>query len=110
MSVWLREAAGWVLLGIGLAAFAVCYFVFLLQRRVVEAVGLGLIGFVVFRGGMHLLKVAIAARAAREAGRVPETPKPLRAIRMELGGGHEPPGRPRKSVLPGAADEQALRR
>jgi hypothetical protein len=110
MGVWLREAAGWVLLGVGLAAFAVCYFVFLLQRRVVEATGLGLIGFVVFRGGMHLLKVAVAARAAREAGRVPEPTKTLRPIRMELGGGHEPPGRPRKSVLPGATDSQAGRR
>ena len=69
MSVWLREAAGWVLLGIGLAAFAVCYFVFLLQRRVIEAMALGVIGFTVFRGGLHLLKVAVAARAAREAGR-----------------------------------------
>ena len=102
MSVWLREAAGWVLLGVGLAAFAVCYFVFLLQRRVIEAVGLGLIGFVVFRGGLHLLKVAVAARAAREAGRVPEPPRPLRAIRMPLGG-RENPGRPRESVVPGTA-------
>jgi hypothetical protein len=110
MGVWLREAAGWVLLGVGLAAFAVCYFVFLLQRRVVEAVGLGLIGFTVFRGGLHLLKVAVAARAAREAGRVPEPPKPLRTIRMELGGGHEPPGRPRKSVLPGAAETSSAGR
>ena len=110
MGVWLREAAGWVLLGTGLAAFAVCYFVFLLQRRVIEAVGLGLIGFTVFRGGMHLLKVAIAAKAAKEAGRLPEPPKPLRAIRMELGGGHEPPGRPRRSVVPGNGDSTAARR
>ena len=32
MTVWLREVAGWILLGAGLAAFAVCYFVFLLNR------------------------------------------------------------------------------
>ncbi len=67
MAVWLREGAGWVLLGVGLAAFAVCYFVFLLQKRVIEAAALGAIGFIVFRGGIHLLKVAIAARAAAEA-------------------------------------------
>ena len=36
---------------------------------------------------------------------MPEPPKPLRTIRMELGGGHEPPGRPRKSILPGVADD-----
>ena len=100
MSVWLRELAGWVLLGVGLAAFAVCYFVFLLQRRVVEAVGLGLSGFTVFRGGMHLLKVAIAARAAREAGAVPEPTHALRQIRVPLGG-QAHVGRPRPSVTPG---------
>lgn len=99
MGVWLREAAGWVMLGIGLAAFAVCYFVFLLQRQIVSAVVLGLIGFAVFRGGMHLLKVAMAARAAREAGRLPNPPKAARAITVPLSGGH--PGRPRKPVLPG---------
>ena len=72
MAVWLREGAGWVLLGVGLAAFAVSYFVFLLQKRVIEAGVLGVIGFVVFRGGIHLLKVAIAARAVHEAARLPE--------------------------------------
>lgn len=70
MAVWLREGAGWVLLGVGLAAFAVCYFVFLLQKRVIEAAALGVIGFIVFRSGLHLLKVAIAARAYQEANRV----------------------------------------
>ena len=67
--VWAREIAGWVLLGVGLAAFAVCYLVFLLDRRGVSAAVLGFIGFVVFRGGLHLLKVAMAARAV-QAGQV----------------------------------------
>src|SRR5688500_11026907 len=47
MNVWLREAAGRGLLGVGLAAFAVCYFVFLFQPRLVEAVGPRLVA----RGG-----------------------------------------------------------
>ncbi|MCZ2341250.1 MAG: hypothetical protein LC104_05565 [Bacteroidales bacterium] len=64
MSIWLRELAGWVLLGTGLAAFGMCYYVFLLNRRVIEAAGLTFIGFVIFRAGLHLLKVAIAARIA----------------------------------------------
>jgi hypothetical protein len=105
MSVWLREAAGWILLGTGLAAFAVCYFVFLLQRRVVEAVILTFVGFVVFRGGLHLLKVAVAARAAKEAGRAVEPPKPPRPIKVPLGGTHaQNPGRERASVVPGPRD------
>lgn len=102
MSVWLRELAGWVLLGTGLAAFAVCYFVFLLQRRVIEAAALAFMGFTVFRGGMHLLRIAVAARAAREAPRPVEAPKGPKPIRMPLGG-RENPGRPREPVVPGAA-------
>lgn len=103
MTVWLREVAGWVLLGAGLAAFAVCYFVFLLNRRVVEAIGLGIIGITVFRGGMHLLKVAVAARAAREVSRRPTAVKAERPVaRMRLGNQNETPGRPRQSVVPGS--------
>lgn len=102
MSVWLRELAGWVLLGAGLAAFAVCYFVFLLQRRVIEAAALVFIGFTIFRGGMHLLRVALAARAAKEAPRTPDAPKGPKPIRMALGG-RENPGRPRETVVPGTA-------
>ncbi|MFO0852223.1 MAG: hypothetical protein U0871_27215 [Gemmataceae bacterium] len=100
MSVVLREIAGWVLLGVGLAAFGVCYFVFLLQKRVVEGAALGVIGFVIFRGGLHLLKVAIAARAAAEAGRQPLTANPARAISLPLGQ-QATPGRPRPTVVPG---------
>lgn len=73
-TIWLREIAGWVLLGIGLSAFAVCYFVFLLQRRIVEAVVLGGVGFIIFRSGLQLLKVAIAARIAVQ--NVKAVPKP----------------------------------
>lgn len=62
--IFLRELAGWVLLGTGVAAFLVCYAVFLLDRLGISAVILGSIGFVVFRGGLHLLKVAVAARLA----------------------------------------------
>lgn len=71
MSIWLRELAGWVLLGTGLAAFGMCYYVFLLNRRVIEAAGLTFIGFVIFRAGLHLLKVAIAARIAHAPSRLP---------------------------------------
>ena len=73
MAIWLRELAGWTLLGIGLASFAVCYVVFLLQRRILEASALSFMGFTVFRGGIHLLKVALAARAAASARATPQT-------------------------------------
>jgi hypothetical protein len=103
MSAWLREIAGWVLLGTGLAMFAVTYAVFLLDRRVVEAVIFGFGGLAVFRGGLQLLKVAMAARASRDIRReIAATAAPTRRVRPQLGSQH-PHGRPRKSVLPGPA-------
>lgn len=65
MSVWGREIVGWLLLGCGLAVFWLAY-QSLLVRRVIDAVPLTFIGYVVFRGGLHLIKVATAARASRE--------------------------------------------
>ncbi len=67
--VALREVAGWMLVGAGLAAFVLCYVVFLLSKQTLQAVVLGFFGFTVFRGGVHVLKVAMAARLAREADR-----------------------------------------
>jgi hypothetical protein len=95
--IWLREVVGWILLGTGLAAFAVCYFVFLLQRRIVEAVALGVIGFTIFRAGLSLLKVAMAAKSSRDVEKqpevklVPRTPPPT-SFAM---------GRKAESVVPG---------
>ena len=96
--VWLREAVGWVLLGTGLAAFAVCYFVFLLPGRILEAGALLVIGVTVFRAGTHMLSVAMAAKAARETDRQPEpaapAAKPLAMPALSA-------GKPTASVVPG---------
>ncbi len=100
MSYWLRETLGWMLIGLGLIAFGFVYFNFLLQKRIVEAVILGFIGFTVFRGGMHLLKVAMAARAAREVRKELVSEQKLKSIRLP--GADRNPGRQRPSVVPGA--------
>jgi hypothetical protein len=79
-----RELAGWVLLVLGLLAFVVCYDllrdqdypVILIERgtpypQLLNAVPMVVIAVILFRGGLHLLKVAVAARLcleAREAG------------------------------------------
>ena len=60
---WSREIAGWLLILGGLYAFLVAYDL-LLSRRVFEAAPMTFIGFIVFRGGIHVLKVAVAAQAA----------------------------------------------
>jgi hypothetical protein len=64
MTLWLREILGWLLLGIGLAVFLLVY-QSLSARRIIDCIPLTFIGFVIFRGGMHLIKVATAARLAR---------------------------------------------
>jgi hypothetical protein len=63
---WWREIAGWLLVLIGLWMFFECYDL-IRARRVVEAGSFSIIGIVVFRGGIHLLKVGVAARICREA-------------------------------------------
>jgi hypothetical protein len=90
MTVWLREIAGWLLLGCGLAVFLFVYRL-LLDRRFIDVIPLTFIGYVVFRGGLHLIKVATAARACREAQHVETVKTNLKPIRT--------PSSP--SVIPG---------
>jgi hypothetical protein len=71
MRFWWRELAGWLLVGLGLYVFFVVASL-LLDPRITYVPYLStgpliLIGFIVFRGGIHLLKVAIAARACMHA-------------------------------------------
>ena len=65
MAYRIREALGWLLILAGLSAFWLAY-TFLLNKRLFEASPIVFIGFVVFRGGIHILKVSVAAQAARE--------------------------------------------
>jgi hypothetical protein len=74
---WIREAAGWALLVLGLWLFYVSYFVLLKNGYIVQSGPTVLMGIVVFRGGIHLLKVAVAARVCRQAP-VESRPKPAR--------------------------------
>jgi hypothetical protein len=95
MSYWAREIAGWLLILVGLYAFSEAYD-FLLRKRIFEAVPMVFVGFVVFRGGIHLLKVAVAAQAARFVSEPVSTPaRRPRATARPIG-----PTAP-KNVLPG---------
>lgn len=68
MRFWTREVAGWLLVAVGLFIFYTCFEMLVKKDprqeppRIIEAAVLTPIGFIVFRGGIHLLKVAVAAR------------------------------------------------
>jgi hypothetical protein len=86
---WIREVAGWVLLVLGLWLFYMSY-VFVTNRSYVASGPTVLMGIVVFRGGIHLLKVAVAARVCQQA------PTETRAKSMT-----QPARAPRRAVVPG---------
>jgi hypothetical protein len=98
MSYWIREVAGWALVAIGLVVFCQTYQL-LLAKRVFEAGPLTFIGFIVFRGGVHLLKVAVAAQAARDVG----TAAPQPAARRPAAAARPVGPTAAKTILPGPA-------
>lgn len=90
---WVREILGWVLLAIGLWLFYVAYFVWMKNFRWLYVWPCIIMGLIVFRGGIHVLKVAVAARVCRTA---PSEAKPSSATRVQ-------PRRPQpqRVVVPG---------
>ncbi|MFM8274266.1 MAG: hypothetical protein ACKODX_18315 [Gemmata sp.] len=99
---WSRELAGWALLAAGLWQFWNTY-VLITSRRIFEAGPAAFIAFVVFRGGLHLLKVAVAAQAARAvpAAAQPPTRKASRMATRDVA------PTPPKSVIPGPSARAA---
>lgn len=69
-----REIAGWFLLVLGLLVFYRCLGMLTDGNHyMIEAGSLSIIGVVIFRGGIHLLKVAVAAQVCAEAQQKMET-------------------------------------
>ena len=68
MRFWTREVAGWILIALGLFAFLRSYALLTdPDRLLIQGCALTFVGIVVFRGGIHLLKVATAAQICAEA-------------------------------------------
>ena len=66
MIFWIREIAGWTLIALGLLVFAKVYEMSF-HYQLLWGILFTVIGVFLFRGGIHLLKVAVAARICREA-------------------------------------------
>jgi hypothetical protein len=62
MNFWIREVVGWLLIGLGLVLFYNCYRILTNSHDILEGGALTLVGIILFRGGIHLLKIAVAAR------------------------------------------------
>jgi hypothetical protein len=69
MRFWFREIAGWALVGLGLLIFLVVYALCTHEpdHRYMEAMTMTVIGIFVFRGGINVLKTAVAARICQQA-------------------------------------------
>ena len=66
LGFWIREIAGWLLVLLGLFMMYMCLTLLLSQMPLIfEAAIMAPISIIVFRGGIHLLKVAVAARIWR---------------------------------------------
>ncbi len=88
MRFWSREIGGWALIVLGLVVFYRSYFLLTDgSNKILEGGAVTLVGIILFRGGIHLLKVAVAARIClqaqeklgREQGLAPR-PMPTRAV------------------------------
>jgi hypothetical protein len=91
----MREIAGWALIVLSLFVFYNCFTLLTdLHPSILEGGALTLIGVVIFRGGIHLLKIAVAARICLDA-----------ADRMDKSLGD---GRSRSSTPPAGARQRAV--
>ena len=87
---WTREVAGWLLVLLGLFGFYVC-FVMLMERQIVQSSFMTFISVMVFRGGIHLVKVAVAARICMQAHeRLAQETSPAAATLPPARAGHRP--------------------
>lgn len=67
MRFWSRELAGWLLIVLGLVGFYACAVLIFNSTHILESALMTVISVFLFRGGIHLIKVAVAARICQRA-------------------------------------------
>jgi hypothetical protein len=67
MRFWFHEITGWLLILLGLYIFYEVYEIMLVETHYIESAPWVLVGIFVFRGGIQLLKSALAARVCSRA-------------------------------------------
>jgi hypothetical protein len=78
MHLWLREVVGWVLILLGVYVFFRAFLLLTAGNQfLLEGGTVTLIGVVIFRGGIHLLKIAVAARICLAAEENPRPEPPI---------------------------------
>lgn len=90
MRFWTREIAGWALVAAGLFTFYTCFGLLVVsdpneRPRVFAAGVLMPIGFILFRGGIHLLKVAVAARVCWQTQNQPKEDRAQSGAKPQAG-------------------------
>ena len=67
MQLWTRELFGWILMALGVyVLFRALLLLTAGNQFMLEGGTVTVIGIVLFRGGIHLLKIAVAARICLE--------------------------------------------
>src|SRR5262249_48287033 len=77
MRFWWRELTGWALVLLSLVVFFLCvWFLVGSPHYVLESGPRAFSGFIVFRGGIQRLKVAVAARICTQEAEPASAPRP----------------------------------
>jgi hypothetical protein len=81
MRFWIRELAGWLLVGLSLYLFLEVYVLLIQDNKYVQTAPIVLMAIFLFRGGIQLLRVAVAARICMQAQEPMSDTRPTAMLR-----------------------------
>jgi hypothetical protein len=81
MRFWVRELAGWLLVGLSLYLFLEVYVLLIQDNKYVQTAPIVLMAIFLFRGGIQLLRVAVAARICMQVQEQVTDSRPAALVR-----------------------------